>query len=145
MKRLWWYISSMVRPEPKLLKHINCDIAPKEKNCPQSCILHSSSPSATFLSTSAAHHSAQSSSLSSSTLLSCHMLLGLAGRTAQPHNNKKKNKNNGHNVPIYYTVAIRKTITWEELESTSISSSSTCDRKMRAKAISKVNNGRHSN
>lgn len=125
----------MVRPEPKLLKHINCDIAPKEKNCPQSCIL----------STSAAHHSAQSSSLSSSTLLSCHMLLGLAGRTAQPHNNKKKNKNNGHNVPIYYTVAIRKTITWEELESTSISSSSTCDRKMRAKAISKVNNGRHSN
>lgn len=125
----------MVRSEPKLLKHINCDIAPKEKNCPQSCIL----------STSAAHHSAQSSSLSSSTLLSCHMLLGLAGRTAQPHNNKKKNKNNGHNVPIYYTVAIRKTITWEELESTSISSSSTCDRKMRAKAISKVNNGRHSN
>lgn len=125
----------MVRSEPKLLKHINCDIAPKEKNCPQSCIL----------STSAAHHSAQSSSLSSSTLLSCHMLLGLAGRTAQPHNNKKKNKNNGHNVPIYYTLAIRKTITWEELESTSISSSSTCDRKMRAKAISKVNNGRHSN
>ncbi len=111
----------MVRPEPKLLKHINCDIAPKEKNCPQSCIL----------STSAAHHSAQSSSLSSSTLLSCHMLLGLAGRTAQPHNNKKKNKNNGHNVPIYYTLAIRKTITWEELESTSILSSSTCDRKMR--------------
>lgn len=125
----------MVRPEPKLLKHINCDIAPKEKNCPQSCIL----------STSAAHHSAQSSSLSSSTLLSCHMLLGLAGRKAQPHNNNNNNKNNGHNVPIYYTVAIRKTITWEELESTSISSSSTCDRKMRAKAISKVNNGRHSN
>lgn len=125
----------MVRPEPKLLKHINCDIAPKEKNCPQSCIL----------STSAAHHSAQSSSLSSSTLLSCHMLLGLAGRKAQPHNNNNNNKNNGHNVPIYYTLAIRKTITWEELESTSISSSSTCDRKMRAKAISKVNNGRHSN
>lgn len=125
----------MVRSEPKLLKHINCDIAPKEKNCPQSCIL----------STSAAHHSAQSSSLSSSTLLSCHMLLGLAGRKAQPHNNNNNNKNNGHNVPIYYTVAIRKTITWEELESTSISSSSTCDRKMRAKAISKVNNGRHSN
>lgn len=125
----------MVRSEPKLLKHINCDIAPKEKNCPQSCIL----------STSAAHHSAQSSSLSSSTLLSCHMLLGLAGRKAQPHNNNNNNKNNGHNVPIYYTLAIRKTITWEELESTSISSSSTCDRKMRAKAISKVNNGRHSN